>query len=141
MSMAGWLAAVDTGFIVLSGAFLAFGYSAIRRRRVQAHHRSMIAAAVFAVLFLVLYVARWAFFGSKPFDGPPLVQTVYLAILIPHIILSIAVAPMAIFTLRHAFAGRFAQHRRLARITLPTWAFVAVSGWVIYAMLYLIRWS
>ena len=30
----------------------------------------------------------------------------------------------------------FASHRRLGRITLPIWLFVAASGWVIYYMLY-----
>ena len=30
----------------------------------------------------------------------------------------------------------YAAHRRLARITLPIWLYVAVSGWVIYYLLY-----
>ena len=30
----------------------------------------------------------------------------------------------------------FVAHRRLARITLPVWLYVAVSGWFIYYLLY-----
>ena len=30
----------------------------------------------------------------------------------------------------------FAAHRRLARVTLPIWLFVAASGWAIYYLLY-----
>jgi putative membrane protein len=30
----------------------------------------------------------------------------------------------------------FAAHRRLARVTLPIWLYVAGSGWLIYYLLY-----
>ena len=30
--------------------------------------------------------------------------------------------------------GRFATHKRLARVTLPLWLFVAASGLVVYVM-------
>jgi uncharacterized membrane protein YozB (DUF420 family) len=39
-------------------------------------------------------------------------------------------------TLRRALKGRFELHRRLARITLPIWLYVSVTGVVIYFMLY-----
>jgi len=35
-----------------------------------------------------------------------------------------------------ALRGDFAAHRRLARVTLPIWLFVAASGWAVYYMLY-----
>ena len=56
-------------------------------------------------------------------------------------LLAIAVGPLALVTLRRALGGRFADHRRIARITLPIWAFVAVSGWVVYVMLYVVDWG
>src|SRR6266511_3525718 len=139
--MADWLPWLNTALIVISGGFLALGYSFIRARRVTAHHRSMLTAAVFAGLFLVVYVIRWVLLGSKAFPGSGAAYAVYLGILGPHIVLAIAVAPLALITIRRAFGKRFIQHRRIARITLPIWAFVAVSGWVIYLMLYAIPWS
>jgi putative membrane protein len=39
-------------------------------------------------------------------------------------------------TLVPALRGRFDRHRRLARITLPLWGYVSVTGVVIYWMLY-----
>jgi len=30
----------------------------------------------------------------------------------------------------------FRAHRRLARVTLPIWLYVAASGWIVYYMLY-----
>jgi uncharacterized membrane protein YozB (DUF420 family) len=39
-------------------------------------------------------------------------------------------------TVARALRGRFADHRRLARVTLPLWGYVSVTGVVIYWMLY-----
>lgn len=136
-----WLPLFNTALILVSGAFLGTGYFFIRRRRIVAHHRSMIIAAVFAALFLVVYVIRWVGFGAKPFEGPEPAYALYLGILIPHVIAAIALAPMAAVTLAFALRSRFFSHRRIARITLPVWAFVAITGWVVYTMLYVIQWG
>src|SRR5207244_12689798 len=132
---------LNTALILVSGGFLALGYGFIRARRVTSHHRSMLTAAVFAALFLVVYVTRWVLLGTKPFPGSGAAYAAYLGILVPHVLLAIAVAPLAVITIRRAFGARFVEHRRIARITLPIWAFVAVSGWVIYLMLYVIPWG
>ena len=44
--------------------------------------------------------------------------------------------PLVLVTLVRALQGRFDRHRRLARITLPIWGYVSVTGVVIYWMLY-----
>ena len=139
--MPSWLPLFNTGLILISGGFLACGYVFIRRRRVTAHHRCMITASVFAAGFLVVYVARWALFGSAAFRGPAPAYVAYLTILIPHVILAVAVGPLAFVTLRRAFGGNFGAHRYIARRTLPIWGFVAVSGWVVYLMLYVVPWG
>ena len=139
--MPSWLPILNTSLILASGLALGIGYWFIRHRRTVAHHRSMITASAFATLFLVVYVTRAALFGSKPFEGPQPAYIVYLIILVPHLIAAIALVPLAVITLRRALRSDFAAHRRIAYVTLPLWAFVAVSGWIIYAMLYLIRWQ
>jgi putative membrane protein len=136
-----WLPPLNTALIVVSGLFLALGYTFIRRRRITAHHRSMLTASFFALLFLIVYVARAVLFGSKAFNGPDWAHLLYIGVLVPHVVLAIAVGPLAIYTLRQALLGQFPRHRRVARVTLPIWAFVAISGWVVYAMLYVVPWS
>jgi len=131
-----WLPATNAALIVISGIFLIFGYVCIRTRRIVWHRRSMLTASVFAAGFLVVYVTRYVLFGSKLFPGDGVSRIVYLAILIPHIIIAIAVAPLAFITIRRALRGSFAKHRQIARITVPLWIYVAVSGWVVYLMLY-----
>jgi putative membrane protein len=131
-----WVPLLDAALIVISGVFLVAGYVFIRRRQIVWHRRSMIVASIFAALFLVVYVLRYLIFGTKLFPGEGVSRIVYFAILIPHTIIAIAVAPLAFVTLRRALADRFAQHRRIARITLPLWVYTAISGWVVYMMLY-----
>jgi putative membrane protein len=114
-----WLPVANTALILISGAFLALGYGFIRARKVQWHRRSMITAAIFAALFLVVYVARWALLGTKPFAGEGAIRTFYFVILVTHVIVATAVAPFAFVTLRRALRGNFTAHRRIARVTLP----------------------
>ncbi len=132
-----WLPAVNAALIVISGIFLAIGYVCIRSRRILWHRRSMLTASVFAALFLIVYVTRYIWLGSKIFPGDGVSRVVYLAILISHIAIAIAVAPLAYVTLRRALGGRFRLHRQIARITLPMWIYTAVTGWVVYMLLYL----
>ena len=61
----------------------------------------------------------------------------YFANLIPHVILAMAVGPLAVRLIYLALRKHdFPRHRRLARITLPIWLYVAASGWLIYFLLY-----
>jgi uncharacterized membrane protein YozB (DUF420 family) len=131
-----WVPFVDAAFIVISGICLIFGYAFIRTRHVAWHRRSMITASVFAALFLIVYVTRYLTIGSKIFPGDGVSRVIYFGILIPHTIIAISVAPLAYVTLRRALNGRFQKHRQIARITLPLWVYTAVSGWVVYMMLY-----
>jgi uncharacterized membrane protein YozB (DUF420 family) len=51
-------------------------------------------------------------------------------------VLAAAIVPLVILTLRRAFRESFAAHRRIARWTLPVWAYVSLTGVVVYLMLY-----
>jgi putative membrane protein len=132
------LTVLSTACIVLSGASLLVGWYFIRgRRAIIPHRNSMLAATTLAALFLVFYVTRWSMYGSKPFDGAGGWRWVYFLTLIPHIILAIALVPLALRLLYLALGKRdFAAHKRLARVTLPVWLYVAASGWLIYYLLY-----
>ena len=131
-----WVALANTSLIVVSGIFLLVGYALIRRGRVTWHHRSMITATVFAGLFLVVYVTRYLLFQPKVFAGQGATRVAYLLILASHTVLATVVGPLALVTLWRAVRGDFRRHRRIARVTLPIWLYVVVTGWVIYLMLY-----
>src|SRR5215471_7938114 len=100
---------------------LIVGYACIKTGRVAWHRRSMLTASVFAALFLIVYVTRYLTLGSKIYPGEGVSRVIYFAILIPHTLIAVAVAPLAFITLRRALARRFAKHRQIARVTLPLW--------------------
>lgn len=136
MSLETILPALDAGLIAASGLSLLVGFAFIRREIVTWHKRFMLAAAGFAALFLIVYLIRWALLGSQPFTGEGALRTAYLAVLISHMALAIAIVPLVIITLRRALRGDFRKHKRMARVTFPIWLYVAASGWAVYWMLY-----
>lgn len=130
------LPTLDAALIATSGVCLLVGFGFIKRGSVAWHQRSMLTAALLAIGFLVVYVIRWALFGSAPFTGEGLIRIVYYVILFTHIVMAIAIVPMAIVTVRRAFRGDYAKHKRIARWTFPSWLYVAITGWLVYWMLY-----
>jgi uncharacterized membrane protein YozB (DUF420 family) len=87
-------------------------------------------------LFLISYLIYHYHAGSKPFPDLGWIKTVYLLILIPHIILAAVMVPMILKTLWHAYHQEFEKHARWARWTFPIWVYVSVTGVLIYFMLY-----
>ena len=124
---------------VLNGGaacFLVTGYVLIRNRRIRAHKVCMLSAVVLSSLFLISYLAHHIQAGSVRYQGEGVWRTVYLALLIPHVLLAAPIVPMALFTVYRGLSGKLDQHRRIARFTLPLWLYVSVSGVLIYLMLY-----
>jgi uncharacterized membrane protein YozB (DUF420 family) len=119
-----------------AGASLLAGYRFIRRKEVEKHRRAMLTAFGISVVFLISYLVHHARVGSVPYQGTGVMRYVYFAILIPHIVLAAAVVPLAVVTLRRGLKGNYEKHRPLARITLPVWLYVSVTGVIVYLMLY-----
>ena len=130
------LPTVNATLNAISGAFLLLGYVLIRRRRIDAHRNAMLGAFASSTLFLISYLIYHANVGSRPFTGVGPIRVVYFAVLISHVILAAAILPMAISTLSRGLRGRYAEHKRIARWTFPTWMYVSVTGVVVYVMLY-----
>ncbi|QDU87562.1 hypothetical protein Pla175_09270 [Pirellulimonas nuda] len=126
-----------------AAVLLMVGWVLIRQRKEQAHKWVMISATVVSSVFLACYLYYHYNVGSVAYDGP--VRPVYFAILISHVVLAVAVPPLALTTIYlglRALAGseaspRYrAKHRRLARWTFPVWMYVSVTGVIVYVMLY-----
>lgn len=130
------LPALNASLNALSTIFLVVGWRFIRRGEMRRHRLCMIAALVTSALFLTSYLVYHANVGSVPFPGQGAIRYVYFAILITHVILAALILPLALVTLSRALAKRFDRHRKIARITLPIWLYVSVTGVVIYVMVY-----
>jgi uncharacterized membrane protein YozB (DUF420 family) len=119
-----------------SAALLLLGWILIRTGRREAHRRAMLAALTCSALFLVSYLVYHFQVGSVRFTGEGPIRTVYFALLLSHTILAVAIVPLVLVTVVRALRGRFEAHRRIARVTLPLWGWVSVSGVAVYWMLY-----
>ena len=126
----------------VSAALLVTGYVLVRRGRIEAHRRAMLAAFIVSAAFLVSYVTYHTllayYLGQGPtrFRGEGFVRPVYFTVLLTHTVLAVAVVPFILLTLRRGLRRQDERHRRLARWTLPVWLYVSVTGVVVYAMLY-----
>ena len=123
-----------------SAILLILGYTLIRQRAITAHTLCMLGATATSTIFLVCYIYYHLHHGATRFPGHGWSRSLYFSILISHTILAVVQVPLIYKTLRHAFAGRFEAHKRLARVTLPIWVYVSVTGVVIYWMLYRVHW-
>lgn len=130
------LPAVNAALNAMATLLLVGGWLLIRRRRADAHRACMLAALATSALFLTSYVTYHWFAGSTPFPGTGWVRPLYFFVLITHVILAALVPPLALVTAWRALKGRFDDHARLARWTLPIWLYVSVTGVVVYLMLY-----
>ncbi len=115
---------------------LIWGYTLIRRKRVEQHRRVMLSAFAVSMLFLICYLIYHSQVGSVHFLKTGPIRSVYFAILISHLLLAFTVPVLAIITLSRALRRRFDRHRRIARWTLPIWLYVSVTGVIVYFMLY-----
>lgn len=108
---------------------------AIKNGKRKLHEKLMTTAIACSVVFLIMYVAYHMTTERTNFGGEGTVKTIYLFILVTHIILSIVIIPMVLITYVRALAERFDAHKKIAKITFPLWLYVAVTGVVVYLMI------
>ncbi|HEX8141869.1 MAG TPA: DUF420 domain-containing protein [Pyrinomonadaceae bacterium] len=119
----------------LSACSLVAGFISIRRGRTSTHRKFMFGALFFSALFLISYIAYHSTHGDTPFKGTGPVRPIYFFILISHILLTVVALPVILTTLLFALTGKFAAHRRIARITFPAWLYISITGVLIFFML------
>ena len=122
----------------LAGILLVSAYVMIRKGNVVRHRALMLAAFSTSVLFLVSCVIYHMNIGSRAFTGTGIIRVVYFVILVTHVVLAIAVVPMAVVTLRRGLRRDDLGHKAIARWTFPIWVYVSVTGVVVYGMLYML---
>lgn len=107
----------------------------IKRKNIEAHKKVNITAFVLSSLFLISYITyHWmAKETSFPHDNP--MRTVYLTILISHIILAALVLPMVLMSFYYGLQMDVVKHRKLVRFAYPIWLYVTVTGVVVYLMI------
>ena len=128
---------ISTLFIVISAILVAIGWYLIIKGKREAHQKVMVAGAISALLFFIIYVSRTVFYGNTEFGGPDSIKTFYLIFLLFHITLATVAAVMGIITLTFAFKGNFFKHKRIGPWTAIIWFLTAITGVTVYYLLYI----
>jgi putative membrane protein len=116
--------------ILLIGALVA-----VKQKKYLLHKKMMITALVLSVLFLVSYITHHLVGGETKFGGEGTIKTVYLILLITHILLAAIILPFVLFTTYRALTGEFDKHKKIAKISFPIWLYVAITGPIVYLMI------
>jgi putative membrane protein len=130
------LPTISTSCIVISAALVAYGWYLIRRRNIDAHKKVMLTAAVFALLFFIIYLSRTIFIGNTSFGGPDSMKVYYTIFLVFHIVLATAGAVFGIVTIWTGLKDIRVRHKRLGPIASVVWFFTAATGVIVYLLLY-----
>lgn len=119
----------------LTAVLLVIAVVQIKNGNKTNHERLMKVNMVLSLLFLVMYVVYHITSDPTEFGGTGIIRTVYFFILISHIILSVTITPLVLFTFWRGITGDYQRHKRIAKITFPLWLYVAITGVVIYWMI------
>ena len=114
----------------------------IKQGNIKAHKKLNIIAFALSSVFLLCYITyHWmAQETTYPADAPA--RTMYLVILISHIILAALVLPMVLLSFYYGLKTQGAdgaqyiqKHKRITRWSYPIWLYVTVTGVVVYIMI------
>lgn len=130
------LPTISTSFIVLSAITVAIGWWQIKQKHIEAHKKTMFLAAIFAVIFFIIYASRTLFIGNTSFGGPDNIKIYYTIFLIFHITLATTGAVFGIVSIMTGYKNKLSIHRKLGPITSFIWFFTAITGVAVYLLLY-----
>ncbi len=129
---------------VLNGTsflLLIAGIFAIKSGNKKTHEHLMKLAFLFSAAFLGFYLyyhfkVQPIQGGATPYNGTGAIKTAYLIMLLTHIVLAVVNLPMVLRTFWLAHKEDWERHKRMAKWTFPIWAYVSLTGVLVYLMLY-----
>lgn len=122
----------------------------IKQGNIKVHKRLNIITFCLSSLFLVSYILFHylmrtdTLYGDTNFDGvlSPAeraaaggMRTLYLSILVPHIVLAAGVLPLILLSFYRGLQMQVAKHKKLVRWAFPIWLYVTASGVIVYLMI------
>lgn len=126
---------IYASFNGLTAVLLVIAVVAIRNGSRQVHEYLMKLCIGLSASFLVMYVLYHMTSETTHYGGDGTWRYVYYFILITHVVLSVGVIPMVLFTFGRALSEDFAKHKDLAKYTFPLWLYVSVTGVIVYLMI------
>tara|TARA_B100001113_G_C21008016_1_gene577984 strand:- start:33 stop:566 length:534 start_codon:yes stop_codon:yes gene_type:complete len=111
------------------------GFFWVKNKNTKAHRISMLTAFILSSIFLISYVVSKLTNAPTPFGGEGMIRYIYFFILISHILLSIPVLPLALFSIYRGLTGEVDKHKKIVKWTFPVWIYVAITGVLVYVFM------
>ena len=124
----------DFSYLPLFHAILN-GIILIKNKQSKLHKFVMISAFVLSSVFLLSYVFSKLVLDHETTKYLGEYVSTYRFILISHILLSLAVLPLALFSMYRGLIGEFEKHKNIVKWTFPIWMYVAITGVLIYVFM------
>ena len=122
------LPAVNAAFNMVAFVLLIRGWRQVRSGAIEKHKKTMKLALLASSCFLISYVTYHTFGEEKKFAGEGAIRTIYFVILITHVPLAALMTVPIAFLVHAGITERIERHRKLARIVLPVWIYVSITG-------------
>jgi putative membrane protein len=133
----------------ITAVVLVWAVISIKNGKRKLHENLMKFAIACSVAFLLMYVAYHMTsisvkFGDVNHDGllsdtekstVGSIRYFYYFVLFTHIVLSVVIIPLVLFSYVRALAQEFDKHKKIAKITFPIWLYVAITGVIVYVMI------
>ena len=148
---------IDTSFLPtlnailnsLTSVALILALVAVLKKDYFRHKQLMLFSMTMGAIFLISYVVYHAttasvIYGDLNHNGVLSIsedelisgtKTLYLSILLSHILLSIIVLPFVLFAAYFALIEESVKHKKVVKFAYPLWLYVSISGVVVYFMI------
>lgn len=144
-----FLPPIYAGINGLTAFFLVAAIYAIKSHNMSLHRMLIRICLLLSLLFLAGYVAyhmtsKPTVFGDSNHDDVRDAEEsiavgsmvgFYYFLLVSHVLLSIIVVPLVLFTYLYAWQGNYARHKKWTKISFPIWLYVAISGVIVYVLI------
>jgi putative membrane protein len=120
----------------ITALLLITGISFIKSGRKKEHRIVMTTAFVLSAVFLVSYVISKMSNDPTPYPEDAPLRSLYLFILISHIVLCGIILPLVLYTMYFAWTKKFERHKKIVKWTFPIWLYVAVTGVAVYLFMF-----
>jgi putative membrane protein len=114
---------------------LLFSLYFIKQKNITAHKAINLTAFGLSSLFLISYILYHWMANETAFPAGNSMRSIYLTILVSHIILAACVLPLVLLSFYYGLQMNVEKHKKIVRFTYPIWLYVTVTGVIVYAMI------
>jgi putative membrane protein len=128
-----FLPPIYAGINGLTAVLLLIALILVKNRKLKAHENVIKVCMGLSIVFLLCYVTYHITTETTVYGGD--LKMVYYPLLASHILLSVVVIPLVLYSYLFAYEGNYERHRKWTKIAWPVWFYVAVTGVVVYFMI------